>query len=164
MTFSTYIIDNFCKKNYFPQKKWNLVLLLGNDKKNEFEKDLQIHKFIKSFEILPFTSNPLQIKLINIVVSLKGYISKALFGTKLAKSLEVNLPENISKICQNAKTDKPFIMVNINKNNPKNSHNEEYGNKVVMNLFPIVGSRIFTAGNPDSEHWDKIALVRYRDK
>ena len=141
-----------------------MVLLLGNDKKNEFEKDLQIHKFIKSFEILPFTSNPLQIKLINIFVSLKGYISKALFGTKLAKSLEVNLPENISKICQNAKTDKPFIMVNINKNNPKNSHNEEYGKNVVMNLFPIVGSRIFTAGNPDSEHWDKIALVRYRDK
>ena len=54
--------------------------------------------------------------------------------------------------------------MNINKNNPKNSNNEEYGNKVVMNLFPIVGSRIFTAGNPDSEHWDKIALVRYRDK
>ena len=97
-------------------------------------------------------------------MSLKGYISKALFGTKLAKSLEVNLPENISKICQNAKTDKPFIMVNINKNNPKNSDNEEYGKNVVMNLFPIVGSRIFTAGNPDSEHWDKIALVRYRDK
>ena len=97
-------------------------------------------------------------------MSLKGYISKALFGTKLAKSSEVNLPENISKICQNAKTDKPFIMVNINKNNPKNSNNEEYGNKVVMNLFPIVGSRIFTAGNPDSEYWDKIALVRYRDK
>ena len=102
--------------------------------------------------------------MINTFVVIKTFIAKALYGTKLTPD-DKALPENISRICKNPKVNKPLIMVNLNKNNPNNSYNEEYGKKVVLNLFPMIQSRIVIAGTPVSTtDWDRIALVRYQSE
>ena len=136
----------------------------GNFQDEEFKKELKKYEFIKGLEIFPFTSNPLSTKMINTLVVLKGFITKAFYGTKLTPD-DKHLPENISRICKKPKVDKPFVMVNLNKNNPTNSYNEEYGKTVVMNIFPMIQSRIVIAGTPMStSDWDRIALVRYQSE
>ena len=93
---------------------------------------------------------------------------KSIFGTKLTKlpsDAEKRFAGKISKICKNPQDKKPFVMINLNKNNPKNSFNEEYGTKVFENLFPLVNSKIYAFGTPEnSKEWDKIALVRYQSE
>merc|ERR1712241_1293661 len=150
------------------RKKWNLVLVLhpGNLSDENIRIDLQEYYFIKEVEILPFTSNPLLTKTINALVLIKGFVLKSIFGTKLTKlsaKVEKNFAGKISRICKNPQDKKPFVMINLNKNNPKNSFNEEYGTKVFENLFPLVNSKIYAFGTPEnSKEWNKIALVRYQ--
>ena len=130
--------------------------------------DLEEYYFIKEVEILTFISNPLLTKTINALLSIKGFVFKLIFGAKLTKlspDVEKKFAGKISKVCKNPQDKKPFVMINLNKNNPKNSFNEEYGTKVFENLFPLVNSKIYAFGTPEnSKEWDKIALVRYQSE
>ena len=138
----------------------------------KFEEDLRKKKFVKDLEIIPFTSKPLYAQAINSYIAIKAYLGSVLpsvFGGTLTKTIFNEesmsaLDRAITAQCKGtSSTDerKPVIMVNINKKKKSNKDTETYGKHVLMNLFPLIGSRIYTMGNPESEYWDVIALVRY---
>ena len=138
----------------------------------KFEEDLRNHTFIKNLEVLPFTAKPLYVKAVNSFLAIKAYLASILpsaFGTTLTETIfedEKTISaedKQLLSLCKrkNKKDEKPVVMVNINRNQKTNTDNEKYVNEVVMNIFPIIGSRIFIAGEVQSEYWDMIGLVRY---
>ena len=100
----------------------------------KFELELKSHSFVKSLEILPFTSKPLKAKAINSYISLMSHVSKnfpSIFGGPLKETIfdgdniitaqDNKLLSDCKKI--NEKDDRPFIMVNINRDNRENEDN-----------------------------------------
>ena len=98
-----------------------------------------------------------------------GTTFPSLFGGKLTEMVfddETTLiPEDKKLVSEckklSEKDDRPLIMVNINRDNRANSDNKEYAKNVIMSIFPAIGSRIYISGEPESEYWDRVALVRY---
>ena len=137
-----------------------------------FELDLKTHKFIKDLEILPFASRPLYTKAINLYLTLMSHLGTtfpSLFDAKLTetvfdddKNMEIEDKKLVSECKKlSEKDDRPLIMVNINRDNRANSDRKEYAKNVIMKIFPAIGSRIYISGEPESEYWDRVALVRY---
>jgi hypothetical protein len=141
----------------------------------KLDENLREKKFVKDFETIPFTSKPLYAQAINSYFSIKAYLGSvfpSVFGEKLTKitfneeSMSA-LDKKLTKQCKgksHTDQDKPVIMVNINRNNKTNTDNETYGKHVLMNIFPLIGSRIYMMGKPESDYWDLIGLVRYQSE
>ena len=138
----------------------------------KFEEDLKKQEFVKDLDVLPFTSRPLYAKAINLYLTLMSHLItnfSSVFGGPLTEAVfdddkiiskeDKKLVSDCMKL--NEKDERPLIMVNLNKVNKANSYNQEYGRNVIMNIFPRIGSRIYILGEPESEYWDRIALVRY---
>ena len=138
----------------------------------KFEEDLKKQAFVKDLDVLPFTSRPLYAKTINLYLTVMSHLItnfSSVFGGPLTETVfdddkimskeDKKLVSDCMKL--GGKDERPLIMVNLNKANKANSNNQEYGKNVIMNIFPRIGSRIYILGEPESEYWDRIALVRY---
>jgi len=176
-SFDEYVLGDKKREEIEKRKKFNLIMVFEHNVKGQFpfekfELDLKSHAFVKSLEILPFTSRPLKAKAINLYISLMSHLSKnfpSVFGGSLKEAIfdgdniitaqDNKLLSDCKKI--NEKDDRPFIMVNINRDNRENEDNWEYGKNVIMNIFPRIESRIYIAGEPESDYWDRLAIVRY---
>ena len=139
----------------------------------KFEIDLRNHAFIKDLEILPFTSKPLYAKFLNSAMALKAYLGSIFPSIFQQKLTEISLAEKetlsdqykkLLSECKvtSTKDEKPVIMVNIMRKNRSNNDNDIYSKQVMTNIFPLIKSRIYMAGEPESEYWDMIGLVRYQ--
>ena len=147
----------------------------GNFPLEKFEEDMRKKKFVKDLEIIPFTSKPLYAQAINSYFSIKAYLGSVIpsvFGGTLTKKMYNEesmsaLDKKITAECKGTSStdeNKPVIMVNINRNKKSNNDNEVYGKHVFTDLFPLIGSRIYMIGKPESDYWDVIALVRYQSE
>ena len=164
----------------FFQNKWNLIMVFehnvkGNFPVEKFEEELRQKTFVKDLEVIPFTSKPLYTQAMNSYFSIKAYLGSvfpSVFGGTLTKIIfkEESMSAWDKKLTAQCKgktakdASKPVIMVNINRKKKTNNDNETYGKHVLMNLFPLIGSRIYMLGKPESDYWDMIALVRYQSE
>ena len=129
--------------------------------------------FIKNVEILPFKSKPLYTSLINLIISLKSKFIQNLpfiFGEKLTKidfSEEKTLSAKDKRLvseCQLISDGQSLVMININRDNKANTDNQEFAKSAMLNIFPLIDTKIYMAGDAESDYWDKVVLAMYPSK
>jgi len=143
----------------------------------KFGDHLQRLKFLKTFKVFPFTSNPARRLAVNFIIKFKSYMNTN-FPTFVDyfKSLKVELtaiPEVddldhedlVGELCNDVTVAQagPEVMINVMKVK-KEEIFKKYSLACLFSFFPVINTSIWETGTPKSDYWDSLALVEYSSR
>ena len=110
----------------------------------------------------------------NVYISLRGGLFKALGWHPFRPLPAVSdngqfdygdeLHESLCNRVSRSTLEGAEIMINILKATSDRDKLNRYSETHLKTLFPVMGTRLVEFGSPESEYWDQIALVRYRNR
>jgi len=146
-------VDVKSKQNY------NFAVVKESSEKTDLtqvKEDLKKVPFIKESEVFLFKTNPMRVILLNIIIKAKGFF----LSRDLNKSDQTF--EDLEVCEQNIKDKTPKVMINVIKESENGKADlEAYSQKVIFELFPVIGSSVFQAGVALSDGWSQVALMQY---
>jgi len=143
----------------------------------KFGDHLQRLKFVKSFKVFPFSSNPARKHAVNFLIKLKSFINYNIptlvdylqsLKVKLTPKDEVEDLDHedlVGELCNDVTVAKAGSEVMINVMKVKNAEIfEKYSLACLFSFFPVINTMIWEAGSPKSDYWDSLALVEYASR
>jgi len=148
-------VDVKSKQNY------NYAVVTENSQESDITQVKEALKkvpYIIESEVFLFKSNPMRVILLNLIIKLKGF-----FLSKDLKSKPDQTFEDLELCEQNISKDKtPKVMINVIKEAGNGRADlDAYTQKVIFELFPVVGTSVFYAGVALSDGWSQVALMKY---
>jgi len=132
----------------------------GQDEET-FKKTIKHQKFIDTFEVFPYRTNPLRLTLINSFIRVKGFF----VDSSLTKSSATDSMEDVLEMCgeDNMKDISAKVMINVISEKPGGGKEEmeKYSTPIIFSIFPRIKARLLMAGSALSDHWTTVALMEY---
>ncbi len=159
------------------KRSWDYVVLTSDFKEKEnalqYANKVANLPFVEEIKSFSVVSRPLISKLINGYLAVK----KALYATLdwlPARPLEAGdeigfEDDDLDRYCSDvslakeANRNEDILVVNVNRV-AKPEVMELYSNRVIHEIFPVIGTRLEYFGGVQSDYWTSAAIVRYRDR
>jgi len=146
-------VDVKSKQNY------NYAVIAENSQETDLSQVKEALKkvpFIKESEVFLMKSNPMRVILLNLIIKVKGFF----LSRDLSKESDQQL-ENIDSLCE-TEDKTPKVMINVIKQSENGKADiDAYTQKVIFELFPVIGSSVFYNAVALSDGWSQVALMQY---
>jgi len=161
--------------------KFNLAIVTEHFASEEnslkFGDHLQRLKFIKTFKVFPFTSNPFRRHTVNFLIRLKSFVNINLPAlvdffpslkvtlTELEEDAETDHEDLRGELCNDVTIGKPGpeVMINIMRVKEEETF-KRYSLACLFSFFPVINTQIWEFGTPKSDYWHSVALVQYASR
>ena len=124
---------------------------------------------IFQFKVFLFKSNPMRVILLNLIIKVKGIVNMKLIifrfsidqffkGFYLSRDLSKSDQqfEDIDSLCE-TEDKTPKVMINVIKESENGKADiDAYAQKVIFEIFPVIGSSVFYTGVALSDGWSQV--------